>query len=549
MRLPSLWTAAFVLPAAAHAQPDLYVVQYKFNDARMSAVAVDGFNPRTLFSLPASQWLPIGLAFNPATSRFVWMDSAGTSEVVQANLNGSGAVSSPPLPGFCKGASLDAQGRIYFGSNNSVCRVNANGTGFVTLFTSPSTSFPVGAPKVDAANSHVYFGDDGEIRRMNLDGSNVKVVVRGISQARSIALDVAAGFIYWNDADTISDYTGRARLDGSDFTVLIDNSPSVVQSSGLIDLIVAPSLNAIFTVDELTQTVHRRALDGSSDTVIFQAQNDRNPSGIALSTGEPVQALLDCNGNGLHDDLDLAAGAPDCDNNGVIDTCQTNPCPARTFLLDQGSRADLSTAKAIGELSVWQAFQPFDVPADGWSIAELGVDGFTVNYHDGSGFTVTIFPDSGSGDRPDESTPLASAQGNFRFNTNYQNWVYLPLSVQLPQGRFWAQFASTAPTTYPNTYHGGLNLGQSGLPSVSRGSSGNFSPPGSPVALRLVEAPPACPADFNGDQFVDLFDYDDFVNCFETSSCPAGSSADFNSDGFVDFFDYDSFVLAFELGC
>ncbi len=58
-----------------------------------------------------------------------------------------------------------------------------------------------------------------------------------------------------------------------------------------------------------------------------------------------------------------------------------------------------------------------------------------------------------------------------------------------------------------------------------------------------------CPADFNGDGFVDFFDYDDYVNCFETGVCPPGKSADFNADGFADFFDYDAYVLAFETGC
>ena len=69
---------------------------------------------------------------------------------------------------------------------------------------------------------------------------------------------------------------------------------------------------------------------------------------------------------------------------------------------------------------------------------------------------------------------------------------------------------------------------------------------GSMVELRLE---PTCPADFNGDGFLDFFDYSDFVACFEAGQCPAGGSADFNDDGFVDFFDYADFVAAFEDGC
>ena len=67
----------------------------------------------------------------------------------------------------------------------------------------------------------------------------------------------------------------------------------------------------------------------------------------------------------------------------------------------------------------------------------------------------------------------------------------------------------------------------------------------------IVEIIPGdtCTADFNGDGFVDFFDYDDFVNCFETGVCPPGKTADMTGDNFVDFFDYDAFVLIFERGC
>jgi glucose/arabinose dehydrogenase len=60
---------------------------------------------------------------------------------------------------------------------------------------------------------------------------------------------------------------------------------------------------------------------------------------------------------------------------------------------------------------------------------------------------------------------------------------------------------------------------------------------------------PGCAADFNADGFVDFFDFDDFVNCFEGDVCPPGKTADFNNDGFLDFFDFDDFIIAFETGC
>ena len=54
-----------------------------------------------------------------------------------------------------------------------------------------------------------------------------------------------------------------------------------------------------------------------------------------------------------------------------------------------------------------------------------------------------------------------------------------------------------------------------------------------------------CPADFNGDGFLDFTDFDDFVGAFEAGN----GSSDFNNDGFLDFTDFDEFVAAFEAGC
>jgi hypothetical protein len=69
------------------------------------------------------------------------------------------------------------------------------------------------------------------------------------------------------------------------------------------------------------------------------------------------------------------------------------------------------------------------------------------------------------------------------------------------------------------------------------------------VPENAIPIAPPCAADFNSDGFVDFFDFDDFVLCFESSNCPPGKTADFNNDGFVDFFDFDDFIVAFEEGC
>ena len=67
--------------------------------------------------------------------------------------------------------------------------------------------------------------------------------------------------------------------------------------------------------------------------------------------------------------------------------------------------------------------------------------------------------------------------------------------------------------------------------------------------LDAVSVVTICSADFNNDGFTDIFDFSDFVTCFEGGNCPAGRSADFNNDGFADIYDFNDFVDAFESGC
>ena len=69
------------------------------------------------------------------------------------------------------------------------------------------------------------------------------------------------------------------------------------------------------------------------------------------------------------------------------------------------------------------------------------------------------------------------------------------------------------------------------------------------LGARLDIVDPACAADYNMDGFLDFFDYDEFVACFEDNNACAHGTADFNGDDFVDFFDYDAFVEAFQAGC
>ena len=488
--------ALVLIAPLGDAQTELYFTEYEFNNPKIKSIGLDGTGLSELFQIPTSDWLPVGIAFDPVTARVYWSDSVSpNTNVFVANIDGTGIQSLIDTTGGSRGPALDGAGKLYFTSGNTLRRANIDGSANELLFT-PVQAFPLRAPYVDGTNGHVYIGADGRVLRMNLDGSSVKTVVQGLSTPGAVTVDTANGLVYWIDSDTISDYVGRARLDGDEFTVLVDNSPGVVQSSGLIALLLDRSAQELYVADDLRDDIRRFAADGSNPSPFYASPAGLSPSGMTLSTGEAPQAMLDCNGNGVSDTLDISQGtATDCNDNGVPDDCEAHdPCAPVTFLLDQGSDPVPSSRTVGGPTSnpgsQFEVFQPFDVAGGGWSIGRLGLDGWTANYGNGAGFTATFLPDDGSGTFPDEGAPIDSVVLNFRFDPDTVNWVCADLQLTLGPGRYWLRLTSADMPTY----HGAANVGTSGLGSISRSGLGNTFPSG-PIALRLVEA--TCPPPTN----------------------------------------------------
>ena len=521
-----------LLAGTALGQTELYFTEYKFNDPRIKAIGLDGSNLRDLFTMPPSEWLPVGLTFDPTGGRLFWADSASPSNIFRSALDGTGRIAIANLgSSSARGPDLDGLGKVYFTAGNTVRRANIDGSAPQTIYTATQT-FPLGAPCVDGTNGHVYVGADGEIKRFDLSGANVTTIVRGVSTPRDIVLDIANSHIYWVDANTNTDFLGRARLDDTEFTLFHDWSPSVVQSSGLITVVRDGVTGDFFLANTIGDDIIRRvSADGLSWSTLYASPPDFAPSGMALSTGYAVEAVADCNGNGVPDAADIAsATSQDCNDNGMPDECEADACPTPTFLVDNGSNAASAQGRAIGVPSRWEQFQPFDVPAAGWTIGQVGLDGFTTNWADGSGMIVTVYPDNGA-NRPDETRELATTTINLRFNTDREVWVYAPLAVSLPEGRHWVRIEAADPFTYQAT----INHGTSGPVSLARGSSGNFTMASVSLAVRLIEGAAGCGStdfDGDGDEATDA-DIEAFFSVIGGQGCPTGTcgSIDFDGDG------------------
>ena len=119
----------------------------------------------------------------------------------------------------------------------------------------------------DAVNNKIYFSDfevtgTGNIWRCNLDGSNLEAIVSNLTDPYGIALDVAAGKVYWvDDLGNVS----RANLDGSAQEIGLVNIPSGQMRAISLD----PANNKMYFYEVNLENLYVANLDGSNASVLF----------------------------------------------------------------------------------------------------------------------------------------------------------------------------------------------------------------------------------------------------------------------------------------
>ena len=134
---------------------------------------------------------------------------------------------------------------------------------------------------IDAAAGKMYWTDSASnrIQRADLDGSNVETVLSGFtgSGLRGIDVDSAGGKIYWTDfaAQKIQ----RANLDGSGVQDLVTGS-----LSGVRGLTLDLAAGKMYWADMAENTLRRANLDGSNIETLWTGDPAADPVAIALDT-------------------------------------------------------------------------------------------------------------------------------------------------------------------------------------------------------------------------------------------------------------------------
>jgi len=119
----------------------------------------------------------------------------------------------------------------------------------------------------DAVNGKIYFSDfevtgTGNIWRCNLDGSNLVAIVSNLTDPYGVALDVAAGKVYWvDDLGNVS----RANLDGSAQEIGLVNIPSGQMRAISLD----PANNKMYFYEVNLENLYVANMDGTNPAILF----------------------------------------------------------------------------------------------------------------------------------------------------------------------------------------------------------------------------------------------------------------------------------------
>ncbi len=194
------------------------------------------------------------IAVDSAGGKMYWADQ-DANRISRANLDGSGIETLVTGITPSKLALDRLSGKLYWVDVNTITiqRANLDGTGVETVVSGEA----IAGIAVDSSGRKLYWiqfssaDHSWRLQRAGVDGSNVEVLVTGIFGGAAIALDIAAGKMYWDQWDTDGFnfwyWIARANLDGSDQEVVLSTSEGTgdiaLDVSAIYDVWVSSSID------------------------------------------------------------------------------------------------------------------------------------------------------------------------------------------------------------------------------------------------------------------------------------------------------------------
>ena len=123
----------------------------------------------------------------------------------------------------------------------------------------------------------VYWTELGKIRRANLDGTGAEVLVSGLSEPGSIALDLTAGKMYWTDdrAKKIQ----RANLNGAGVQTLLTSAHGLEDPVGIA---LDASAGKMYWIDRSKKIIQSADLNGDRVRTLINLGSNSHPYQLAV---------------------------------------------------------------------------------------------------------------------------------------------------------------------------------------------------------------------------------------------------------------------------
>ncbi len=243
--------------------------RFFFSDFEQDAVVTRSFGSSDLLHLstvPASATEIRGLALHPEAGQLYWAQTKlSPAGIWRMDLDGSALDELVTGLEYPHDVALDtSNSKVYWtekidsGSESTgvIRRASLDGSGIEDVLTGLSNG--IRGLAVDDVNGMIYWTDhrNDEIWRADRDGGSPEVVLSGVDSPHDIAIDPAAGFLYWTEGIESASPTGglirRANLDGS----------SVVDiHTGLSNMI--RDLTVVIPVQSFTLTLSSVTGDGT----------------------------------------------------------------------------------------------------------------------------------------------------------------------------------------------------------------------------------------------------------------------------------------------
>ena len=251
--------------------------------------------------------LPTGLALDLPGDKMYWTDGVnhtirssdltGTDFAITDVFSASNGLSAPEGIAVAPGLTvLKSVPQLYWVDEEAQKIQRTGGDDYRTVLDQLTSEHGLNMPgsiALDPVSGKMYWTDDGagQIRRADLDGSNIENLVSGLADPVGVALDLTAGRLYWADRHHGAIYRGALR----DITQegLLPRHESIVANLDKPYQIALDTVNGHMYWTERgqgTSKIRRADLDGNNVTdVAFGLVAPLNPFGLAL---DPVAGKM-----------------------------------------------------------------------------------------------------------------------------------------------------------------------------------------------------------------------------------------------------------------